>query len=291
MTPARAHAAVQRMRRRCGGHRGWSVALPVTAVLLAACGSTAPTTTTAKATPKSSTSATPQEAGSQRTVLSPLGLNVHSDPAQNAPVVATAAQGVTLTVLDHRSDNGGWYKVQGQSTTGWIVADPSLTAAGVYQSYSSSERGFSALIPNTWTFAEEPADVVFRPQQGEQSIVVRTAANSAALGQQAPSGYVAMSSQTEVVCGYTGLMSLYRRGAGTAAPAQTPSPSASSSSRRLADYAAIRLVFDASHTMEIAYNYASQDQLGVFKNFYNSITFPFPQCQAPAPSAGPAPPA
>lgn len=259
-------------------------------VLLAACGSAAPLTHTATPSPKASASATPQEAGSQRTVLSPLGLNVHADASSSSPVVATAAQGVTLTVLDHRSDNGGWYKVQGQSTTGWIVADPTLTAPGVFTSYASSDRGFSALIPNTWTFAEEPADVVFRPQQGDQSIVVRTAANSAALGQQGPPGYIAMSSQTQVICGYTSLMSFYRQGAATA-PSPGTSPSASSSARHLADYAAIRLVFDPAHTMEIAYNYSSQDQLAVFEDFYNSITFPFPLCQAPAPSPSPAPPA
>lgn len=266
-----------------------AIAALAAAALLVACGSTTSGTPTPKSTPKSSASSTPQVVGSQRTVLSQLGLNIHSDASQSSPVVATAAQGVTLTVLDYRPDNGGWYKVQGQSTSGWIVADTSLTGAGVYTSYSSSERGFSALIPNTWTFAEEPADVVFRPQQGQQNIVVRTAANSAALGAQAPNGYIAQSAQQEVICGYTGIMSFYRQGANTAAPTTGASPSASSSAQHLTNYAAIRLAFDAAHTMEIAFNYASQDQLSVFEAFYNSISFPFPLCQAPAPSASPAP--
>lgn len=265
-----------------------AVALAV-AVLLSACGSGASTTPTPRATAKSSASASPQIAGSKRTVLTQLGLNVHSDPSQSSAVVGTAAQGVTLTVLEYRADNGGWYKVQGQNTTGWIVADASLTASGVFTSYASTERGFSALIPNTWTFAEETADVVLRPQKGEQSIVVRTAANSTALGPQEPNGYVAMSAQDEVICGYTALMRTYREGAATAAPTAGASPTASSAARHLADYASIRLVFDAAHTMEIAFNYASQDQLEVFQDFYNSISFPFPQCQAPAPAASPAP--
>lgn len=270
---------------------GRVAAVAAVAAAIAGCGSAAqPTATpTPKTKPTSSASATPQVVGSQRTVLSQLGLNIHSDASQTSPVVATAAQGVTLTVLEYRPDSGGWYKVQGQTTTGWIVADPSLTAAGVFTSYSSSERGFSALIPNTWTFAEEPADVVFRPQQGQQNIVVRVGPNATALGPQAPSGYIAQSAQQKVVCGYTGIMNFYRQGANSAAPSAGASPPASSSAQHLTDYAEIRLAFDAGHTMEIAYNYASQDQLSVFEAFYNSVSFPFPLCQAPAAPASPSP--
>ena len=264
---------------------GWLAA----GVLLSACGTATQTTQTPKGTPKSSASPTAQVVGSQRTVLSQLGLNIHSDMSSTAPVVATAARGVTLSVLDYRPDGGGWYKVQGQNTTGWIVADPALTASGVFTSYASTERGFSALIPNTWTFAEEAAAVVLRPQQGDQNIVVRSGANSAALGPQSPNGYIAQSATEQVVCGYTGLLSSYRQGASTGSPTTGASPSASSAARHLSNYAVIRLTFDAAHTMEIAYNYSSDDQLAIFQDFYNSISFPFPQCQAPAPAAPAAP--
>ena len=227
--------------------------------------------------------------GSQRTVLSQLGLNIHSSPDTSSSVVATAAQGAVLTVQDYQAGNGGFYKVQGSSTSGWIVADPTLTASGAYQSYSSSDRGFNVLIPQTWTFAEEPADVLFRPQQGQQTIIVRTGANTTALGSEAPSGYTQANSQQEIICGYTGQLDFYTSG-GTAQQA-TPSPSGSPSSaaQRLASYAAVRLRFDATHTMEIGFNYQSKDQLSVFQDFYNSISFPFPLCQAPAPSASAAP--
>jgi hypothetical protein len=266
----------------CGRIVATSIAL-VTAVVITSCGSTATPSTSATPTRAApSISATPKVIGSQRTVLTSLGLNIHSDASQTSSVVGTAAQGVHLTVLDYRPDNGGWYKVQGQSTTGWIVADNSLTASGTFNPYSSTERGFSVLIPDNWTFAEEPADVVFKPQQGQQSIVVRSAASSAALGSEAPPGYVSSSSQQEVVCGYTGQLDFYAL-QGSAQPASpTPTPSAGGSAQHLANYAAIRLRFDATHTMEIAYNYASKDQLQTFQDFYNSITFPFPQCQLPA---------
>lgn len=260
------------------------------AVLVAACGSSAPTpSATAPQSVAPSASPTPKIIGSQRTVLSQLGLNIHSSPDASSSVVATAAQGTVLTVQDYQAGNGGFYKVQGSTTSGWIVADPTLTSSGAYQSYSSSERGFSVLIPQTWTFAEEPADVLFRPQQGQQTIIVRTGANTAALGSEAPSGYTQANSQQEIICGYTGQLDFYTS-AGAAAQA-TPSPSGSpaSAAQRLANFAAVRLRFDATHTMEIGFNYQTKDQLAVFQDFYNSISFPFPLCQAPAPSASAAP--
>lgn len=263
-------------------------------MVVAACGSSATTpSATAAQSGTPSASATPKIIGSQRTVLSQLGLNLHSSPDTSSSVVATAAQGTVLTVQDYQASGGGFFKVQGASTSGWITADPNLTSSGAYQSYSSSERGFSVLIPQTWTFAEETTDVLFRPQQGQQTIVVRTAANSAALGSEAPSGYVQANSQQEIICGYTGQLNSYQ--AGGSAPQATPSPSGSpsgspaSAATRLANFAAIRLRFDATHTMEIGFNYQTKDQLPVFQDFYNSISFPFPLCQAPLPSPSAAP--
>ena len=260
------------------------------AVLFAACGSAAPTpSATAAQSVAPSASPTPKIIGSQRTVLSQLGLNIHASPDTSSSVVATAAQGAVLTVQDYQASGGGFYKVSGSSTTGWIVADPTLTGYGAYQSYSSSDRGFSVLIPQTWTFAEEPADVLFRPQQGQQTIVVRTGANTAALGSEAPSGFTQANSQQEIICGYTGQLDFYASGGAAAQATPSPSGSPSSAAQRLANYAAVRLRFDATHTLEIGFNYATKDQLPVFQDFYNSISFPFPLCQAPAPSASPAP--
>ena len=270
--------------------RARAIAVNATVVLacvvgIAACGSSTPTPTATPARSVAPTaSATPAIIGSQRTVLSQLGLNIHASPDTSSAVIATAAEGVVLTVQNYQASGGGWYQVQGQSSTGWIVADPTLTASGAYQSYSSTDRGFSALIPQTWTFAEEPADVLFRPQQGQQTIVVRSAASSAALGSEAPSGYVSSESTQEIVCGYTGQLDYYVSGSVASAPPASASASPSSAAQRLANYAAIRLRFDTTHTMEIAFNYQSKDQLGVFQDFYNSISFPFPLCQAPGPS-------
>jgi len=262
--------------------------LLLVAALACACGTTSQPATSQTPIPPGrgsvGASATPQLVGTQRTVLTPLGLNIHSQASVSAAVVATAAQGTMLAVLDYRPDSGGWFKVQGESTTGWIVADPALTASGQFTPYSSDARLFSVLVPNTWTFAEEAVDVVFRPQQGQQTIVVRTAATRSSLGPETPTGYITTYSNVQVVCGYTGQLNEYARS--SALPQTTPS-SGGSSATRLADYADIRLKFDATHVMEIAFNYETKNQLVAFQNFYNSITFPFPQCQAPAATPSP----
>jgi uncharacterized protein YgiM (DUF1202 family) len=265
--------------------------LALSAISLAACsasgtsgGSASGTpVTTASSTPGAS--ATPRLVGTMRTVMTQLGLNMHADAVRSASVVGVLGQGAQVTVVDYKATDGGWFKVQGQTTTGWIVADSTLTAAGTFTSYASSGRGFSVLYPDNWTFAEEPNDTLFRPQaQGAQTIVVRTAPGLAALGPESPSGYTTSFSNQEIVCGYTGQLLEYQRQSGAA----SPTPAAGSAATRLAFYADIRLRFDSTHAMELAMNYNVKGDLDVFTDFYNSISFPFPLCQAPA-SPAPAP--
>ena len=258
------------------------MAVACTALLVSACGSgtggpsTGATHTPGHGTPTPAPSPTPQLIGTTRTVLSPLGLFMHSDPTLvSTNHIGNLQQGATVTVLDYRPDNGGWFKVMGQSTSGWIVADATLTAMGSFTPYDATT--FSVLVPENWTFAQETTDVVFRPQSGAQSIVVRTAATLAALGAAGLPGYTNNFTQEEVVCGYTGNLLEYSS-SGTAA---TPS-SGSSSAGHLAMYADIRLKLDATHAMLIGFNYDNASQLSDFANFYNSISFPFPLCQATA---------
>ncbi|HET7524146.1 MAG TPA: SH3 domain-containing protein, partial [Acidimicrobiales bacterium] len=110
-----------------------------------------PTTQVAPPTTSSPTSSTapgPQTSGS-RTVLNPTGLNVRGAPSVSAPVVGSAAQGTVLTVLGYTASGGGWFKVKGATVTGWITAQPSLSAPGEFHTYSSS--AFSALYPADWS--------------------------------------------------------------------------------------------------------------------------------------------
>ncbi|MEA2638459.1 MAG: hypothetical protein QOE18_1516 [Chloroflexota bacterium] len=259
------------------------------AALLAGCGSTStkasPTVTGAPSIAVSPTpSPTPQLVGTTRTVLSPLGLRIHSAPALgSANVIANAAQGAIFSVLDYQSGGGGWLKVQGRTVTGWIVADPTLTAAGAFSRYRAA-NGITALYPQSWGFQQESYGAIFLPQQGMQNMLLETGATLQSLGPPGLPGYTQSMSGSVVVCGYTGTSYQYAKNAAYtgATPTALPVP-------RLPLYAEIRLKFDATHAMLIGFNYQSAAQLDVFADLYNSITFPFPLCEAPAtPTPSPA---
>jgi Bacterial SH3 domain len=253
-----------------------------TAALIAACGS-APPKASPSATGAPTIAATPtpsptaQIVGTTRTVLSPLGLRIHSAPALgSANVVGNAAQGATVTVLDYQSGGGGWLKVQGRSVTGWIVADPTLTATGAFNRYAAA-NGVAALYPQTWGFQQESYGAIFLPQQGMQNMLLEPAPALKSFGLPGLPGYTQSTTGPVVVCGYTGTLNEYAKNASYtgATPTALPVP-------RLALYAEIRLKFDATHAMLIGFNYQTSDQLDVFADLYNSITFPFPLCQATA---------
>ena len=84
------------------------------------------------AVPVATPSPTAQLVGTSRTVLSPLGLRIHSVPVlASTNVVGGFSQGRTFTVLGYQSGGGGWFHVQGRTLSGWVVADPTLTAEGI----------------------------------------------------------------------------------------------------------------------------------------------------------------
>ncbi|MEO8899471.1 MAG: SH3 domain-containing protein [Candidatus Dormibacter sp.] len=255
-------------------------------ILLAGCGEPSAPTGVATNPPgpggvSGTPGGTPSASGASgvRTVLSTLGLNIHSAPMVSAPHLGTVAQGVVLSVLDHTDQNGGWYKVQGQTVTGWITGDPTLTAPGQFQQYQSTARNFSALYPQEWTFAEEPSDTLFHPLNGPQSLVVRTGAKTSDFGPGGATGYLGSGQTTVIVCGVTGNLNEYSR---TGSAPVTPTPGTAGP---LALLAQIRLRLDATHALALDYNYSAASDLEVFNDVYNSMTFPYPQCQAPAPAA------
>jgi hypothetical protein len=254
----------------------------VTAALIAACGGTpSRTSPTPSTVPTSATSPTPSPTpaivGSSRTVLSPLGLRIHSAPALgSANVVGNFGQGASFTVLDYQSGGGGWIKVQGRSTTGWIVADPTLTAPGSFNRYAEA-NGFSALYPQAWAFQQESYGTVFLPQQGMQSILLETGTTPGSFGPRGLPGYSQSDTGPVQVCGYTGTLSYYVKEASFtgATPTALPVP-------RLPLYAEIRLTLSKTEAVLIGFNYQNSGQLDVFGDLYNSLSFPFPLCEAPA---------
>jgi len=199
-------------------------------------------------------------------------LNFHASASLSAQRIGSAAQGTSLTVKSFTSSDGGWYEVQGQTLTGWIVADPTLSASGYFQSYSSSSAGFNAMYPQDWTFAQESADVLFRPQSGQDTIVVTSGASLSALGPEQLSGYSVKSTTSEVVCGVTGDLNTYAYSGGA-----SPTPVVGTAPL-LANRQVISLQLDGTHFLRLAYNYAAKPS-EAFADFYNSMTFPFPQCE------------
>jgi hypothetical protein len=221
---------------------------------------------------------TPQLVGSTRTVLSPLGLRIHSAPVLTSKnVIGGFSQGRTFTVLEYQSSGGGWYRVQGRTLSGWVVADPSLTAAGTYTQYSAAD-GVSALYPQTWAFQQESFGALFVPQQGTtQSAVLELQNSQKSFGPAGLLGYALSTTAPVIVCGYTGTLGMYAKDPSYSGPTPAPLPVP-----RLPLYAEIRFTIDSSHAMLIGYNYENTGQLDVFAALYNSVAFPFPLCQAPA---------
>ncbi len=259
------------------------------ALLLAACGGSAShpsrtPTVTASALTSPTPSPTPQIVGTTRTVLSPLGLRVHSVPVlASSNVVGGFSQGRTFTVLAYQSGGGGWFHVQGRTLTGWVVADPALTAAGTFNSYAEAD-GVTALYPQTWGFQQESFGTLFVPQAGATaSGVLEIASSLKAFGPAGLSGYAQTSSSPIVVCGYTGTLSYYAKEASSTAPTPVPLPVP-----RLPLYAEVRFAIDSAHAMLMGFNYENSSQLDVFAALYSSVSFPYPLCEAPA-AATPAP--
>jgi hypothetical protein len=277
--PARA----RRLTRSGGTATIAAATAAVGALLLAACGgsSSSPSrtpTVTSSAQTSPTPSATPQIVGTTRTVLSPLGLRVHSVPVlASANVVGGFSQGRTFTVLAYQSGGGGWFHVQGRTLTGWVVADPALTTAGTFNTYAESD-GVTALYPQTWGFQQESFGTLFVPQTGATaSVVLETASGLKAFGPAGLAGYAQTSSSPLVVCGYTGTLSYYTRQTSSTGPTPVPLPVP-----RLPLYAEVRVTINATHAMLMGFNYENGSQLDVFSALYNSVSFPYPLCQAPA---------
>ena len=231
-------------------------------------------TATSRSTVVAGTTTAPPQTSGPRTVLSAVGINVRSQPSKTASVLGTAAQGSTLTVLAH-SDQG-WYQVKGATVTGWISDSAKLSAPGKFKAYSSSPLMFTALYPETWTVAEvPPASVAFHPPSGNDSIVASLAATAALLG-RGRAGYRQTAAEQMVVCGVTGDLVIFTQ-AGTAG--------AASGGVGAEQYLAqLHLTLDPQHALGIDGNLADLAQVQTVRDFANSLTFPFPQCEGGAAS-------
>jgi hypothetical protein len=218
-----------------------------------------------------------------RTVLAPLGLNMRSAASSTSQVLGTVAQGTVLTVIGYSDTGTGWYRVQGGTTTGWIIANPQYSSPHHFAPYQSVQRGYNALYLENWTFAEDPAAVVFRPQSsGGQAIVVQTGANLDALGPAGRGGYTLVTTNSAEVFGVTGVLRTYDRTGTVASPGPDSPPP-------LMHLAEIRLSVDSARALRLDFGYDNASDLQQFTDFYNSMSFPPPATPSGSPGASPAP--
>ncbi len=182
-------------------------------------------------------------------------------------VVASFGQGASFTVIGYQSSGGGWFHVQGRTVTGWVVADPTLTASGLFNRYANVD-GVTAFYPTSWGFQQEPTATIFLPQVGTQNIVLQSGPTLASFGPAALPGYGQSSTGPVQVCGYTGTLSEYAKQAAYSGPSPSPLPVS-----RLPLYAVIRLTFDPTHAMQIGFDYSDNSQLDVFQDLYELDRF------------------
>jgi Bacterial SH3 domain len=231
------------------------------------------TSTTRASTPTShptrATTTTTRPASQTRgpqTVLSPIGLNVHSGPSKSDKVIGSAARGVALLRLGRTDKNGGWYEVSGATVIGWISADPSLSAPGRFNYYSSS--AFDVLFPAGWTESGKPGTgVVFRSHSSAEQVVVMMSTTAAKLPTIAhTAGISEYGSQQVVACGVTGYLNTYRTG----------------SPHKF--YADAAFSIAAGHALGLEATMTSLSQINKVLDFVNSISFPLPICVGKPPT-------
>jgi hypothetical protein len=247
----------------------------------------------ATATPRGTTPATasgtgaPQTSG-ERTVLAQDGLRIHSGPSLSDSVLGTVSWGVSLAVTGYTAAGGGFYGVQGATVSGWITADPTLSASGNLDGVAFSDKSIAGVLyPQGWTFADDPGEIVLTPESGVDlpTLVIKTGTSVAALGALGIPGYAVVSRDDQVVaCGYTGAVTEYAAPSGTT-PEPTTDPGGGAVDR-LPFFVQFRVEVTSQFWLDIEMNYSTEDQLTVFDNAYNSIEFPYPECQQPA-SASP----
>jgi Bacterial SH3 domain len=261
--------------RRRPGSRLLNLLVAVTVVLvgLAGChplnGHSSSTTTAPPTTVKPHPTTVPGGGSTgDRTVLSPIGINVHAQPSKAAKILGAADQGTVLHVLGYTTAAEGWYKVRGETVTGWVIASPSLTAPGVFSVYSSSV--FGTLYPATWSYRASAGTVVFRSPASSVVFEGRPAAKVAQF-RAGSAGYGRTGTTQVVVCGVTSSLDTYTYAG--------PTPTTTKGRAAPAPYLIqIRLTLDAKHALGIDASMTSTTQMTAVDDFVNSMTFPFPMC-------------
>lgn len=111
-------------------------------------------------------------------VLTPLGLNVRSQPATSADRVTTLSQGTRLDVLTTQAvGTATWLQVKNQSGTiqGWVLDDPLLVGHREMSLHLDSAR-WSILFPATWSYQQGNPAAFNAPASEGGDLLVQTGA-------------------------------------------------------------------------------------------------------------------
>ena len=248
--------------------------------------------------PSPGSSPAPVAAGGLITVLAPLGLNLRSAASTGADVVGRLGRGTTLTVIAHEA---GWYHARGATKEGYVTDDPTLVSSRRFNDYSS-QKGFSLLYPESWTFSETDAGVKLLPQSGPELLTIATAPTNDGIGAPGRPGYGVSNVDSIEVYGVTGTLRTFDRGAGappvttaplgsaapsSAGPAGSPSAAAAGAGGR--HLAEIRLAVGAGFFMRIDFDYDDPASLAVFRDIVDSIYLSAASVTPAPPSPGPSP--
>lgn len=184
--------------------------------------------------------------------------------------------------------------MKGATVTGWISAQPTLSAPGEFRSYGSSQ--FAALYPATWTESaltgstpapttsvtpqatatsvttEAASSVVFRPASGAGDIVVTSAGGISQLP-QGRTGYGRTSVSQVVACGITAGLVIFQQSS------TSPGTDSKSAPESLTYLAEVRFAVDKQNALGL---YADMPDLGptfqIFQELIASMAFSAPQC-------------
>ena len=155
-------------------------------------------------------------------VLSPLGLNLRSQPDPNAAVLTTLSWGSKLRVLGSlpaSASGPGWFQVSyaAAAQSGYVSSDPSLVTSLDVSQHVESTSGYSNLFPSDWGLEPgNPAVMATPPSQAlGKSLLIQTAPTLAGLMSAPASASTVVRQESPVlVYGQTTYLTVYRLSSG-----------------------------------------------------------------------------
>ena len=161
-----------------------ALAVALAVLALAGCGlgvSTPAPSPTVQASPRVAVSPSPSPVGSTAVYSLPTqGLNLHTAPGRDAPLVTTIRQGVQLDVLAAQVVGAEtWIHVRAHDKAdldGWVLKDPTLETDTPVDLHTDTTLAYSILFPKGWTFREDsPSQQSFASSTADGRLVIQVA--------------------------------------------------------------------------------------------------------------------